>query len=39
MQGFDIVKSCDIEQTYRVARIMADFDIKTEHTGEKFRGG
>lgn len=39
MQNFNIVKSSDIEKTYRVARIMGDFDVKTEHTTEMFRGG
>lgn len=38
MQNFHIVKSSDIEKTYRVARIMGDFDVKTEHTTETFSG-
>ncbi len=38
MQNFDIIKKSDIKQTYRVARIMSDFDVKTEHTNERFTG-
>lgn len=39
MQNFNIIKTSEIEKTYRVARIMGDFDVKTEHTTEMFRGG
>ena len=39
MQNFHIVKSSDIEKTYRVAKIMGDFDVKFEHLTETFRGG
>ena len=38
MQSFDIVKSSAIETTYRVARIMGDFDVKAEHSKEHFQG-
>ena len=38
MPHFDIVKKSDIEQTYRVARIMADFDTKADHANEHFEG-
>lgn len=38
MQTFNIVKTSDIEQTFRVARIMGDFDLKTEHSNEQFIG-
>ena len=38
MQNFDNIKKSDIKQTYRVARIMSDFDVKTEHTNERFTG-
>lgn len=38
MPNFDIVKKTDIENTYRVARIIADFDLKPEHSGEHFTG-
>ena len=38
MQNFDIVKKADVEKTFRVARIMGDFDVKTEHVAERFTG-
>ena len=38
MPGFDIVKKCDIEKTYRIARIMGDYDVKIDHAQEHFRG-
>lgn len=38
MPSFDIVKTADIKKTYRVARIMGDFDVKTEHVNEHFVG-
>lgn len=38
MPHFDIVKTADIKKTYRVARIMADFDLKVEHANERFVG-
>lgn len=38
MPSFDIVKSTNIEKTYRVARIMGDYDVKTEHSNERFSG-
>ena len=38
MPTFDIIKKSDIKQTYRVARIMSDFDVKTEHSNERFTG-
>lgn len=38
MPHFDIVKKTDVKQTYRVARIMADFDIKADHANEHFVG-
>lgn len=39
MQTFDIIKESNIDETYRVARIMGDFDVKAEHASEHFRGG
>lgn len=39
MQNFDIVKKAEIEKTFRVARIMGDFDVKEEHVNERFTGG
>lgn len=38
MQAFDIVKTSDIDESFRVARIMGDFDVKREHIQEHFRG-
>jgi len=31
MQNIRIVKDCEIENTYRVSRIMADFDVSPDH--------
>lgn len=38
MPSFDIVKSCDIDKTYRIARIMGDYDVKLDHAQEHFTG-
>lgn len=38
MPTFDIVKKSDIEQSYRVARIMSDFDVQANHASEHFVG-
>lgn len=38
MQHFDIIKTSDIEKTYRVAKIESDFDLKPEHSNEHFVG-
>lgn len=38
MPSFDIVKTVEIDKTYRVARIMGDYDVKTEHSNEHFVG-
>ena len=38
MPHFDIVKSAGIKKTFRVARIMADYDVKAEHANEHFIG-
>lgn len=38
MYNFDIVKKSDIEKTFRVAKIMADFDVSIEHSFEHFIG-
>lgn len=38
MQTFDIIKTNNIEKTYRVAKIMNDFDVKLEHSNEHFVG-
>lgn len=36
MPSFDIVRTADVEKTYRVARIMGDYDVKTDHVNEHF---
>ena len=38
MPSFDIVRKCDIDKTYRIARIMGDYDVKLDHAQEHFRG-
>ena len=38
MQHFDIIKTSDIEKTYRVAKIESDFDLKPEYSNERFVG-
>lgn len=38
MQNFDIVKKCDVDNTFRVSKIMSDFDVKIEHSNEHFKG-
>lgn len=38
MYNFDIVKKSDIEKTFRVAKVMADFDVSIEHSFEHFIG-
>ena len=38
MPRFDIVKTSEVKDTYRVARIKSDFDVKSEHCGEHFTG-
>lgn len=38
MPSFDIVKTADIKKTYRVARVMGDYDVKADHANEHFVG-
>lgn len=38
MPSFDIVKTANIKKTYRVARIMGDYDVKIDHANEHFAG-
>lgn len=38
MPHFDIVKTSDIDLTFRVSKIIADFDVKPEHANERFVG-
>ena len=38
MYSFDIVKTNSPDKTYRVAKVMSDFDVKIEHSNEHFVG-
>lgn len=38
MQNFDIELKSEPSKSYRVARIMADFDVKAEHCKEIIKG-
>lgn len=38
MPNFNIVRKSDIDTTFRVSKIMNDFDVKIEHSTEKFNG-
>lgn len=38
MQNFDIVRRSEVQKTFRVAKIMSDFDIDTTHAKEHFKG-
>lgn len=38
MPTFNIIKKNIVEKTFRVAQVMADFDIKLEHSNESFVG-
>lgn len=38
MPTFDIIKKSDIDNTFRVSKIMDDFDVKAEHSTEEFHG-
>ena len=38
MPHFDIVKKCEPSESFRVAKIKADFDVKNEHAAEHFVG-
>lgn len=38
MSHFDIVRKSDVKKTFRVASVMGDFDVKTEHANEHFVG-
>ena len=38
MPNFNIIKTNNIKDTFRVQKIKADFDIKNEHSNEKFCG-
>lgn len=38
MQDFNIIKKSEVEKTFRVAKIMSDFDVSIEHSTECFSG-
>lgn len=38
MPDFNIIKTSDIERTFRVAKVQADYDVKIEHAQENFIG-
>lgn len=38
MYNFNIIKKSDIDKTFRIAKIMNDFDLKIEHSNEHFVG-
>lgn len=38
MPNFNIIKKNEVEKTFRVAKVMSDFDIKPEHNNEHFEG-
>lgn len=38
MPHFDIVKTCEPSQSFRVQKVKSDFDVKEEHTKEHFVG-
>lgn len=38
MPNFDIIKKSEIDKTFRVSKVMSDFDVKLEHSNEHFMG-
>lgn len=38
MSNFNIIRKNNIEKTFRVAKVMSDFDVKIEHSNECFQG-
>lgn len=38
MPNFNIIRKNNIEKTFRVAKVMSDFDVKIEHSNEHFEG-
>ena len=38
MPTFDIIKNVEVENTFRVAKIKNDFDVKEDHANERFKG-
>ena len=38
MPSFDIVKKNEVEKTFKVAKIMGEFDVELKHSNEHFQG-
>lgn len=38
MYNIDIIRTNDVKKTFRVAKVMSDFDVKLEHSNEHFKG-
>lgn len=38
MPNFNIIKNNNIKETFRIKKIMSDFDVKLDHVSEKFCG-
>jgi len=38
MSSFNVIKENKVEKTFRVAKVMNDFDVKLEHSNEHFEG-
>lgn len=38
MPNFNIIKKNNVNKTFRVAKVMSDFDVKIEHSNEHFEG-
>lgn len=38
MPNFNIIKENKVDKTFRVAKVMSDFDVKIEHSNEHFEG-
>ena len=38
MYNFNIIKTNNVKKTFRVAKVMNDFDVKLEHSNEHFEG-
>lgn len=38
MYNFNIIKKNNVSKTFRVAKVMGDFDVKLEHSNEHFEG-
>jgi ABC superfamily ATP binding cassette transporter len=36
MPSFDIIKKNTLKETFKVSKVMADFDVGAEHIGERF---